>query len=906
MEKTGLPVDSPIKQVEAEQVRKKSHKSSSGGEKDDPNETSLPAAKKGQASPPPKQVEEEQVGEHSHQPASEMETDDPTVAPSPATKKGQASPPPITPPVALTSPPAELFKDFFGPSPNPTASGSSGLNEIAPSSFDFVDPNEDGCRKTFNEYECPFFLKEGIHGRPRDFLGDGSCTIYSLFYYLWVKKEGDIPANFFVTDMIPQCMTDSPETPIKFPVRQKVIAWMRKELMSEWKERETGKTNWKRLGDLKIEANFQTNITEKEFDAEAQGLFQAGVDYSAREVGENILEDNCIFRLFAIRFQVSVVVYFAHNKNKSWSTIIYSLDGSAGCQLGLQEQGFAMHPLQLVNYHPFNTPFTDAFNCTVASHTVIVEEPVITRLSARTQVVEIDQAMADPRKTLVVTECLSEGFSWVDIRAELEGVSSSGRLDRFNMFAKAKLDGSCYLPLAKEKGSRTKRRDVKANVRNSKPNYNNFQKCNRSYPRQLAYWMDIAMEEVTPIFYNKFLKNFRLTKYLPAGEGCLHKHLGGPRVRPLLGPLAFLGPSEAVTPIHEDGGGTVDSGHLNVQGYNQILIFPRMTGDQRKVAREIMCLDESMGWKTRDNLWPKVDMLRRLLVQRIIPVSVVLSPGELLHINKGRLHCFMKAFAQPAQSEMNPKGCNPPTACNPPTEPALSIAWDWVNIGEVKETCDEVSYTLKRSTENRTKGVASLAWPETCLIRMLLKMKLEDVADVPHKLLVHMGCILTRQITWCGYVNKGEFTVMQVADEDVEDRVEPNGVRMPVPIEDSFRCAVCNFELSNVYFQCGGCRTLLNQNFLVCGFCYGAGEHKKWKCLDHSSSISYQTSVNHIVNYEPNTWHCHPTCDRLCDECKRCVRCKCLCHTRFVCRFRFLNSVDLQAKLKLLNNYMDK
>ena len=846
-----------------------------------------------------------------------------------STKKGETPPSQTIHAAASNVPTEELINDNPGARKISQASVPIKLNVIAPS-FDFVDPDIGKCKHIFNGYECPYFLKLGIPGRPRDFLGDGSCTVYSLFYYLWVKKNKVIPADFFSDEMIPKTMVQKDNkhkdvehvVKVKHPIRHKVVAWMRKQLQMVWKENEKENENvnsdWKKLccsKDYKQSGTSMTeeedralfkacgcSITEEDFDKEAGAMFQEKVDYSARKVDDNLMDANCVLRLFARGFDVSVVVYSSYFENLTWTTTIYREDGSASSQEEVQAQDFRKHPLQLVNYYPFMYPTSDSSKSSETSHTVILEEESVTRLSAGTEGDEIAQAMADPGKTLVVTDCLREKLVWNDILTELQGVQSSGSIVLFDKHSKKHL---CYLPLAEKKECRTKGLAL-----NKKPNYTNYLECNQHYPKKIAYWRDIAMEDVTPIFYAKFLKSFMLPKYLPAGEGCLHKHLGGPRDRPLLGPLAYFGPSEAVTSIHEDGGGTVDSGHLNVYGYNQILIFPRMTGDQRKMARRIMDLDESMRWMNPGNLWPTLDMLRRLLAQRIIPVSVVLSPGEFLHINKGRLHCFMKAFAPPVppKSDVEP--------CNPPQTPALSIAWDWVNIGEVVGECDEVSYSLERSKENQTNGVASLAWPETCLIKMLLKMKLEDV---PPKQLAHMKCILTRQIDWGSIVSEGELTVMVVADEDdgyqAAEKSDSSAERqntvlgrafmpVPIPIADSFRCGVCNFELSNVYFQCGGCRILLNQNFLVCGFCYKAGKHKEWMHLEHSFSSRRESSVNHTVNDRPSTSTCG-TCDLLCHECKKCVKCKCVCHTQFVCRFRFLHSVALKGKLKSVNNALE-
>lgn len=116
---------------------------------------------------------------------------------------------------------------------------------------------------------------------------------------------------------------------------------------------------------------------------------------------------------------------------------------------------------------------------------------------------------------------------------------------------------------------------------------------------------------------------------------------------------------------------------------------------------------------------------------------------------------------------------------------------------------------------------------------------------------------------------------------------------------------MCNFELSNVYFQCGGCRTLLNHNFFVCGLCYQAGKHKESTRLDHSCSSMPQSSVNHIVDSAPEKCDSARPCSSLCTQCNLCVTCHCMCHTKFFRRCRFLDITALQRQLKRLKQHTD-
>lgn len=57
---------------------------------------------------------------------------------------------------------------------------------------------------------------------------------------------------------------------------------------------------------------------------------------------------------------------------------------------------------------------------------------------------------------------------------------------------------------------------------------------------------------------------------------------------PSLGPNLYVTPANAFTVFHEDGCGTVDSGHQVLSGYNRVIMLGRLTGTLRRKAQDII------------------------------------------------------------------------------------------------------------------------------------------------------------------------------------------------------------------------------------------------------------------------------------------------------------------------------
>ena len=62
---------------------------------------------------------------------------------------------------------------------------------------------------------------------------------------------------------------------------------------------------------------------------------------------------------------------------------------------------------------------------------------------------------------------------------------------------------------------------------------------------------------------------------LPAGATCGLRHVP-PEGRTFMGPNVYATPPGSYTWFHQDGSGTVDSGHQSLGGLNEVIMFRRM------------------------------------------------------------------------------------------------------------------------------------------------------------------------------------------------------------------------------------------------------------------------------------------------------------------------------------------
>jgi hypothetical protein len=111
------------------------------------------------------------------------------------------------------------------------------------------------------------------------------------------------------------------------------------------------------------------------------------------------------------------------------------------------------------------------------------------------------------------------------------------------------------------------------------------------------YMIDLDMKRLFPKLYDNFLDCFQLPAVLPGGMNCMMNHVTS-SARPIMGPNLYVTPPASFTQFHQDGHGTVDSGHLCIHGYNEVVILRRLTERHKKHALWILS-----GSKTDSSHW---------------------------------------------------------------------------------------------------------------------------------------------------------------------------------------------------------------------------------------------------------------------------------------------------------------
>ena len=101
------------------------------------------------------------------------------------------------------------------------------------------------------------------------------------------------------------------------------------------------------------------------------------------------------------------------------------------------------------------------------------------------------------------------------------------------------------------------------------------------------YMIDLDMKRLTPLLNNNFLESFELPSVLPGGSHCMMNSVT-PDARPFMGPNLYVTPPASFTHFHQDGHGTVDSGHLCISGFNEVVMLRRLTERHKKHALWIL------------------------------------------------------------------------------------------------------------------------------------------------------------------------------------------------------------------------------------------------------------------------------------------------------------------------------
>jgi len=468
----------------------------------------------------------------------------------------------------------------------------------------------------------------------------------------------------------------------------------------------------------------------------------------------------------------------------------------------------------------------------------------------------------------------------------------------------------------------------------------------------ILYLIDYDFGKLLPAQYDDFIRNYIAPQLLPGSQFCL-MHAVNAAGRPFMGPNLYITPPGSFTNFHQDGHGTVDSGHQCLSGYNEVVMLRRLTETHKRNAIKLLNgedyfyhdalygLPHAEGAAVKAPRWPHVEDIDQCKEMNYYPSVFILKPGQFVHINKGRLHAFRKlSFSllpdRDCHSNLRNEIIHESNRKNLPLNDSLcvSVAWDWTYRGFSSEGINrEVSSMMECAALNRERGSQSLAIPETSL---LFTAKFFVARANKALKLTNYDCMLS----WNGYKNASslrcspplspepvsvlrgilpslahlvarhkaavENAKRSAAGEENHRQLSPslfpdcweNPRQFSIdPYGNDFFCRLCQEELANVYMHCYGCEEILNKDFNICIGCHAESRFKK-KILMHPLNNKNHSTINHTGHYTLNRQsRCPCKNGPVCKGCGFCAGCSCKCHQSFILRFRFMHLASEETLL---------
>jgi hypothetical protein len=117
------------------------------------------------------------------------------------------------------------------------------------------------------------------------------------------------------------------------------------------------------------------------------------------------------------------------------------------------------------------------------------------------------------------------------------------------------------------------------------------------------------------------------------------------------------------------------------------------------------------------------------------------------------------------------------------------------------------------------------------------------------------------------------------------------------PFGNDYVCKICFHELSNTYFHCIGCETIMSKDFNICIKCFR--EESYLVNIEMSPPNVYPMASHYHHFGDPKARCCHllSTCLE-CAVCQKCSFCLCVCHKSFQRRCRFFSTADKEEMLE--------
>ena len=331
------------------------------------------------------------------------------------------------------------------------------------------------------------------------------------------------------------------------------------------------------------------------------------------------------------------------------------------------------------------------------------------------------------------------------------------------------------------------------------------------------YAIDTPLETLNPYLYKNLPTYLRFPQTLPYNVMDLSRTNTSANARSDLGPQVFVGEASTYTRAHIDGGGLVDSVHLTVLGYNEVVIIdPLEEEDDVRNAFRIINKGDRDGDYTEDPhdlggtfVWPTHDTFEELCQAGYHPVRVVLKPGTMLHIMKGSMHIFRKmsnnlldendCFSEIRKNMLLELG-NESNSLD--SRVCLSIVWDACFLNElcgptaVTETINYLQKTVKSDYFQGTcKKKGMLVFPKTSIFNLCNYLFEEVYVNETSK-----------NKTNVDYTLKNLRAMIPIVSEMVSNEIEYFQNKNSIDLESTSDISDqnCDYETTNTCDECNG------------------------------------------------------------------------------------------------------
>ena len=149
------------------------------------------------------------------------------------------------------------------------------------------------------------------------------------------------------------------------------------------------------------------------------------------------------------------------------------------------------------------------------------------------------------------------------------------------------------------------------------------------------------------------------------------------------------------------------------------------------------------------------------------------------------------------------------------------------------------------------------------------------------------------------YIQARDYSDTKDVVPDAADHVPDSHNDTEVASIDGYLCRICASELSNGYFHCNGCETILAKDYNICTQCFGEGSFLRFDQmhkLDGKRCSDQNHTGDNVLHLSPSQCGCG---QGPCKNClknrqkRRCKKCSCHCHKEFTRKYRFYKPSDI-------------